>query len=82
MRGCVTWEGGFGCCVGTVNPGGIEGMAVDGWDGIGAVGDVAFGAMPEPLGFCGSMVGMIVGEFADGVGCTGDVESMVYGVCV
>ena len=58
-------------------------MEAVGCEGIWAWGEVAPGAVPVGMGFVGSMVGMVVGEFGIGVGRVGDgvVGVPVLGVC-
>ena len=43
------------------------GIEAVGCGGIDVVGEVAPGTVPGPMGFVGSMVGMVVGEFGMGV---------------
>ena len=59
------------------------GIEAVGCGGIDVVGEVAPGTVPGPMGFVGSMVGMVVGEFGMGV-CRrgGDMDGVcVLGVC-
>ena len=62
MRGCVTWGCWVVVCVCAVNPGGIVGIGVVECWGIAAFGEAVPGTEPEPIGFVGSMVGLVVGE--------------------